>query len=136
MVVPLLARLALDGQDALLDAARAVPGQFRDEAPARLNSAAWIATHAAEAHQVFVGAYVGGRERDPWYDEFRRAEWQAPPFDVAVLSLERTLLETAEALRALTDPDLVRPVKTLPTSRFAELSAGQMIARARCCERS
>ena len=130
MVAVLLSRLALDAQDAVLGAARAVPRQYRDDAPARLNSAAWIVTHMAEAHQIFVGAYVGGRDRDAWYDDFRWGEWLAPAFDAAFISLERTLLETTEVLNALTEPDLLRPVKALPTSRFAGLAAGQMIARA------
>ena len=61
---------------------------------------------------------------------FRRGEWRAPAFEAAIVSLERTLRETSEVLNALTEPDLVRPVRTLPTSRFVDLSAGQMVARA------
>jgi hypothetical protein len=126
---PLLARLALDAQESILAAAAAVPSHFHDRSPAELNSAAWIVTHAAESHQVWICEYVGGLGRDAWFDAFRKDPKQVPPFAVAHDALRRVIEQSTAVLAALTQSDLAGPGQMLETSRWAGWTAGQLIAR-------
>jgi hypothetical protein len=52
MAAPLLARLALEAQDAFVAASKAVPSPFHERTPAGLSPAAWTITHVAEAHHA------------------------------------------------------------------------------------
>ena len=127
---PILARFVLDAQAALLSAVEHVPPEFREAAPVGLSSAAWTVTHSVEAHQVWIGEYVGGRDRDRWFDAFRQDPTDTPAWHVAVEALERVMTESTAVLLTLGEPDLTRTGAMLPTSRFAGWTVSQLAARA------
>ncbi len=129
MNTPLLARAVLDGQDAIMQAADRVPAEHRDGAPAGLSSGAWLLTHAAETHQVWVGAYVGRRERDPWLQAHRDGV-DAPSFAEAREAAEKAFLEATPILESLNDDELSQTAKTKPGSFLEGATVGQILARA------
>lgn len=130
MSAPLLARFALDAQESFMAAAGGVPPVFRDEAPPGLMAGAWLVTHAAASHQLWIGSYIGGRPRDPWYDAFRDDLEHFSGFADSVASLGRVIQESTEVLVALSESSLTAPGRALPTSRFSGWTVGQLIARA------
>ncbi len=130
MAPPLLARFALDAQESFLDAAEAVPPEFHERAPAGLNPGSWIVTHAAAPHQLWIGAYVGGFDRDPWFDAWQHDRTQWPSFAEGTDALRRVFEQATGILNALADADLRSPGKMLETSRFSGWTVGQLIARA------
>jgi DinB superfamily len=130
LTAPLLARFALDAQESFMTAVTVVPSGFQELAPAGLSSGAWTVTHAAEAHQVWIGEYAGGFARDAWFDAFRQDPNHAPAFQDAIGALGHVMEQTTAVLNKLTESDLTRAGKMLETSRFSGWTVGQLLARA------
>ncbi len=129
MVTPLVSRLALDAQEAFVAAVDLVPPQFREQAPVGLNPASWVITHAAGAHQVWIGAYVGDQARDPWFDSIRLDQPSLPRFADAREALRRVTAQTTAVLTTLTESDLSRLGSMADTSFLVGWTVGQLLAR-------
>ena len=87
----LLVRAVLDAQENLMETAVRVPAQYRDDAPAGMQSGADTLRHAISTHDAWVCDYMGGEERDAWPAS---AEALAAPF-AEILAHSRRLVARA-----------------------------------------